>query len=539
MHQKLDKEYSKKNFFEQKDSKIKTKIDQNVREVKQTETKETKNKEEPKKDVLAHQISTNMFSVKPLAELDANVSIVKTKDEPLKIPQLNLTKFTLNKITNLDTTILIKREADEKLSIPQLILKTFKPISKYSNLDTKFEITVEQQSIKIPQLLLTRFKPIQPYERFLIDKPVQIQQPESHPRVTPEEKIKEIVESTTESSSESEEYELLEEIDFIEFLLGKSGGKILSGKPLCIIVERHPDKYEYIVEAICKEVYREKKGGFPQSIRVKTVDEIEFEFKAEIADQIIFVEQAKYSEVLKKVLSKLPKSDLGFLILITDKPEELEMMIRKNIPTAEEYLIKIEPTKLDENLKVQIVEFIKGQKLIKSYSFGEDFMKAVSEFDKTLLKFLDYSKAPNELKVMWHKLKAKSPESSEQASEEHSAMKSFVWQYLWKKYKKIPKLEDERGVDVSIDDENYEVETFYGCGDPIAKLTEKMEKFTQNDKVFFVLRNISILMHLKELISFKKTWKDLGYKVEILGIDFKRKDLIPINNIIQKHLKPC
>ena len=98
---------------------------------------------------------------------------------------------------------------------------------------------------------------------------------------------------------------------------------------------------------------------------------------------------------------------------------------------------------------------------------------------------------------------AKSPEISEQASEEHSAIKSFVWQYLYRKYKRIPKLEDERSVDVSIDNENYEIETFYGCGDPIAKLTEKMEKFTRSDKIFFVLRNISILMHLKELISLK------------------------------------
>ena len=504
------------------------------------------------------QISIKQFSVKPLTELDTNVSIVKTKEEPLKIPKLTLAKFNLSKITNLDTAILIKRETDEKLSIPQLRLKTFKPISKYSHLDTEFEITVEQQSIKIPQLLLTRFKQIRPYERFLIDKPVQIQQPESHPKVTPEEKIKEeIAESIAESSSElniheflstnestirstksvelgatkSKEYEL-EEIDFIEFLLGKGSGKILSGKPLCIIVERHPDKYEYIVATICREVYREKKGGYPHPIPVKTVDEIEFEFKADISDQIIIVENAKYSENLRKAILKFPFSSLGFLILVTDKPEELEMEIRKNIPKAEEYILKIEPVKIDEKLKSDIVEFISGSQLLKSYSFGEDFIKATQMFNDQLEKYLDFSKAPNELRVMWHKLMAKSPVSSEQASEEHSPVKSFIWQYLWKKYKKIPKLEDERGVDVSIDNENYEIETFYGCGDPIAKLTEKMGKFTQNDKIFFVLRNISILMHLKELISFKKTWNDLGYSVEIVGIDFRRNDLISINKIL-------
>jgi len=507
-----------------KEKTISQTIEQKMEEPKRKETYEI-----TKEQLIIPQMSIKPFSIKPLTELDTTINIVKTKDEPLKIPQLNLAKFTLNKITNLDMAILIEREDDRELAIPQLRLKTFNLISKYSNLDTKFEITVEQQSIKIPQLLLMKFKPIQPYERFLIDKPVQIQQPESHPRVTPEERIKEIVESTAESSSESEEYELLEEIDFIEFLLGKGSGKILSGKPLCIIVERHPDEYEYIVATICREVYREKMGGYPQPIPVKTVDEIEFEFKADISDQIIIVENAKYSESLRKAILKFPFSSLGFLILVTDKPEELEMEIRKNIPKAEEYILRVEPVKIDEKLKIGIVEFISGLQLLKSYSFGEDFIKATQMFNDQLERYLDFSKAPNELKVMWHKLKAKSPESSEQASEEHSAMKSFVWQYLYKKYKKIPKLEDERGVDVSINNENYEVETFYGCGDPIAKLTEKMEKFTQNDKVFFVLRNISILIHLKELISFKKTWKDLGYKVEILGIDFNRKDLISIN----------
>ncbi len=149
------------------------------------------------------------------------------------------------------------------------------------------------------------------------------------------------------------------------------------------------------------------------------------------------------------------------------------------------------------------------------------------------MRNLDFSKAPKELKVMWHKLMAKSPESSDQASDEHSSMKSFVWQYLWKRYKKIPKLEDERGVDVSIHNENYEIETFYGCGDPIAKLTEKMEKFTQNDRVFFVLRNMSILMHLKELISFKKTWRDEGYSVELLGINFDEENLVSIEEFVK------
>ncbi len=419
--------------------------------------------------------------------------------------------------------MLIRKPLEVKLKEPNKTL----PSTRSENITLKIPKTI---LLTLPSVELKRLKKEFPSKKkeiiTLIIEPIKLDKAELKLKTfdTSVETLK-----SEESSSESEKHELLEEIDFIEFLLGKGSGKILSGKPLCIIVERHPDKYEYIVVTICREVYREKKGGYPQPIPVKTVDEIEFEFKADISDQIIIVENAKYSEILRKAVSKFPFSSLGFLILVTDKPEELEMEIRKNIPKAEEFILRIEPVKIDEKLKIGIIEFISGSQLLKSYSFGEDFLKATQVFNDQLKKYLDFSKAPKELRVMWHKLMAKSPEISEQASEEHSAMKSFVWQHLYRKYKKIPKLEDERSVDVSIDNENYEIETFYGCGDSIAKLTEKMEKFTRSDKIFFVLRNISILMHLKELISFKKTWKDLGYDVEILGIDFKRKDLISLN----------
>jgi len=435
--------------------------------------------------------------------------------KPLIVQQVLIRKPFEIRLKALDKTLPSTRSDKISPKIPKTILLT-SPSIRLKELKKELHSKEREINILIPKSIK-----LDKVELKLRALNTSIETPKSE----------EIVESTVESSNESEKHELLEEIDFIEFLLGKGSSKILSGKPLCIIVERHPDKYEYIVATICREVYREKKGTYPQPIPVKTVGDIEFEFKADISDQIIIVENAKYSENLRKVILKFPFSSLGFLILVTDKPEELEMEIRKNIPKAEEYVLRVEPVKIDEKLKISIVEFISGSQLLKSYSFGEDFIKATQMFNDQLERYLDFSKAPNELKVMWHKLMAKSPESSEQASEEHSAMKSFVWQYIWKKHKKIPRLEGERGVDVSIDDENYEIETFYGCGDPIAKLTEKMEKFTQNDKIFFVLRNISILIHLKELISFKKTWKDLGYNVEILGIDLKRKDLIPINKV--------
>ncbi|MCU4139895.1 MAG: hypothetical protein MW690_000785 [Methanophagales archaeon] len=57
-------------------------------------------------------------------------------------------------------------------------------------------------------------------------------------------------------------------------------------------------------------------------------------------------------------------------------------------------------------------------------------------FDEELRKYLNYEKAPLELKRDWDRLMACSPESEKEASEEHSAMKAFVWLYEWEKHGK-------------------------------------------------------------------------------------------------------
>ena len=59
-----------------------------------------------------------------------------------------------------------------------------------------------------------------------------------------------------------------------------------------------------------------------------------------------------------------------------------------------------------------------------------------------------------------------------------------------------------------------------------------MEKFTQSNKISFVLRNVSILIHLKDLMSFKRAWRDSGYDVKILGIALSGSP-ISIDNVVK------
>lgn len=458
------------------------------------------------------------------------------KIKPVKVPLIKLPTKKLE-VEQLNTAPNTEVKKVERTSIPPTKLRIKKFDVAYNNKHTVTGITAKTLHVHTKNLQL---KPIvQDEKRKAIKVEVDIQARQAR-ELKPKQldvkivEVEQVEESVKEEAVEAEEKEEFEDFDFIESVLGKGARKIFSGEPLCIMVERHPEGYEYLVATICREVYREKRGGKPEPIFRDTIDEMREEFEPRVSQQIVVVRNAKYSDRLRDVLSEFFSRDLGFLILVSDNPEQLEEKIRKSIPSAEDYLVKIEPFRLSRDARDRIPELISGRGLFKQVSFGEDFMKAVKQFNDSLRRYLDFNKAPKELKLRWHKLRAKSPETSEEASDEHSAMKAFVWIYTWKKYKTIPELEDVKGVDVVINGENYEIETFYGCGDPVAKLTGKMEKFSPGEKVFFVLRNVSMLIHLGELRNFRRTWRRMGYDVELFGIDFEGGRLIPIEEFAKE-----
>ncbi len=138
---------------------------------------------------------------------------------------------------------------------------------------------------------------------------------------------------------------------------------------------------------------------------------------------------------------------------------------------------------------------------------------------------------PSELRKNRNRLTKCSPDDYAQASDVHSAMKAFVWMYEWKKSgkRKNPELEKEdKGVDVKIEGRNYEIETFFGVGDVMSKLTDKIKKYGKGEKVYFVLRNLDILRNLSLFSIFRRDWRKEGYDVEFFGLDLDKERLVPL-----------
>jgi len=538
------------------------------------------------------QISIKQFSIKPLTELDTNVNIVKTKEEHLKIPQFNLAKFTLSKINSLDTAILIKHETDEKLLIPQLKIKTFNPISTCSNLNTEFEITVEQQSIKIPQLLLMRFKQIQPYERFLTDKPVQ---PESHSK---EEKTKEeIVETSTESSSKLEGYGeldyLLEEISkFINIIRIGGVAGYSKDRPICIILPKVVnDSYIYTVALICRELYRIREEGLPISRMIATVtegskEEIENLLKGESRIFIIDDSQSKLlpldggirtaSDSFNRVnkaklferLGELFSQGYGFIIFHLDSrwSGDFAKLLKREVG-YKIHLVELESQPLPFEVKKELSSICWGFVRIKSWSKFDEFFGWA---EKTYYEKLDSVLNDVELR---HYITFDKSEGKEHKALKMMAIEALAKEIGAKSRKDIIKMLEEgkirseyefefgradvftehRGKQIFV-----EIETFYGTENPIEKLDcersdgtvgtlRKYLKYVEelnrkNIKIIVVILGLHMLLFMEGLLKLRKIYRekyDINVDFNFYTIDVENKRFISLEEILKllKHLK--
>lgn len=470
----------------------------------------------PKVERIERKISKVSIRTKEFNEVQANVSFNFT------LPEIRA------KITEIKVPVLVPKQF-HKLKAREVAFKMELP-----------EISVSQRQIFVPNVRVKKFLAI---ER----KNIPL---DPHVKVKEREEQEEVRKKTAEASAEAEAVEEHEITDFFEFLLGEGASKISAGKPICVIVERTKEKIEEVVAVLCREIYRERRGGKPTPIYKRTVEELRREWDALVERKLIIVEEVSGKkeeiEMLREMLKGFFSQDMGFLILVSGIPEELEDEIRGIEPSAN--IIKVDLPPEIEYRRDEILRCIRGKEsgteeargFGEAKSFGEEFKRSVEIFDEELRKYLNYEKAPLELKRDWDRLMACSPESEREASEEHSAMKAFVWLYEWEKHgkRKIPELETEdRGTDVRIGDKNYEVETLFGVGDVISKLTSKIKKYSNGEKVYFVFRNLDILRNLKSLLSFKMDWKEAGYDVECFGFDFAAGELVPLEAFVSSVLK--
>jgi len=353
--------------------------------------------------------------------------------------------------------------------------------------------------------------------------------------------------------------EKLEFGDFIRLILGIESDVLSQDRPLCIIVRKDEYEIHKAIAVLLRDLYRERVGGLPTPIWINNIRELKEYWNSLVKERIIVVERADIDEEdnklqeLFQILEMFFSQSLGALVLVMKNPEKLKQELCRLLSLSDQ-IIEVDQDRIinlktyNPELLEQLLKLIRGKPSIEPdirlKSIGEAIRTAIEQFDKELIKlYLNPIKALKhypELAREWDKVWASSPELTKLASRIHSAIKALIWIYEWRK--------NDGRVEIELESDDwdlkiiqlqlvYEIETLYGAGDVLAKLSSKMRKFIDklgyNWKIVFVLRNVDILRHLRLLHSFVEFWRKQGCEVEVKGIDLEKGELIDLDKFVQ------
>ena len=381
---------------------------------------------------------------------------------------------------------------------------------------------------------------------------------------------------------------------FEEFIMKSSPGNfprnISNDKSVVILLSKSADDdYGTAVNVFARELFKELAGGLPTGkIRSKGDRDIERDTQAE--DHIEFIDNTntEYFESSiykiknwKKIeesvnwtrlgdrLQELIFQGFGFIIfqiqeeIIDDFKEKIEELTGDKKPQ----IMVLHPQ--FEGSGTQLTATIDGKSV-----HTEDLIEIKKEISKSLWGFVNpveddrwqrgetfdnffsacESKFDTELKkIGTTPIKIGSEkitpsilvEDGENESNIHYWMKVFVYKYLIEK-KKYPKesIETEKRFDnvipdIKVNDIVIEIETLFGTGRPVNKITQTIRKYSdKNVEVWIVIKNLDVFFYYPELTILKKNVKDeYNINLEIFTLDIENKDLINIK-YVKNRIRP-
>lgn len=374
---------------------------------------------------------------------------------------------------------------------------------------------------------------------------------------------------------------------------GNFSQTITNDKPVIIILSQSDnDNYGTTITILCREIFRELIGGLPNG-RIRSKGEkkgIEKNLQAEdrieyIDDNKIEYVKCKYSNIktfdefkecidwekLSDRLQELIFQGFGFVIFQVKRDyaerllEEIERRVGDKKPKIILLSPQIEGQHLDllRNNSLEGVDLIKVKKKIacalwgfvypkedsrwkKGSTFDNFFSACENDFDERLksigkspIKINKEKILPNIIVKDGEDLDFSQPNEE---SNYHYWMKVFVVKYLIEKMN-IPKekiiteepLEKNGHIpDIKANNIVIEVETLYGTGRPLNKISNTIRKYLRNPEleVWVVIKNIDVLFYYADMVrlmeDFKKEW---SINCRFLTLNFEKRELIDIEEI--------
>jgi hypothetical protein len=363
--------------------------------------------------------------------------------------------------------------------------------------------------------------------------------------------------------------------DFLRFIFGNDGGKIRARGPKIILFkDLEDDSYISFLENICVRIYREREGGEPRAVKILKIDDMnkrEIEKWLEAGGKIFTIDLERNDipdeTHLWERLEETYSERLGFIIFHVRSRERFNTLVNLlreiNLKAQGRLnIVKLEARKLLKEVRRKVIELVSGMLAPEEIhaAMEVDGVPTISTFDYMINIALFnedslFNRVLENIKMEEGGLFKESTKPAEEESSLHFNIKVFLVRYLThilrEKGEKLHtreeimrRIETEKELgpeviaDVVIGNEVYEVETLFGAGEePDMKINRTIDKYDrmQIDKVNIVMDNLGFLLHLKDLLSKKKHFKDKRFKIEFYTLDLKNKRLISLEDFVREY----
>ena len=227
--------------------------------------------------------------------------------------------------------------------------------------------------------------------------------------------------------------------------------------------------------------------------------------------------------------------------------EEFELIKSENYKEIEKTDMNISKKKI-ASLFWGLVEPKKEVKWKEGKCFDDYFVACEKEFDKRLKKIFEQGSViiNDQKRILLYESKLRLHPNAKKL---HQRIKVFVLKHLIDREEKDLEREiyieakdpDLLGTpDIHTNEEAFEIETFYGRGDPITRLTNLIKKYIKSNfkKLRIIITNLDAILWYKKLITLKNEFeKRTDLRIYFETLDLEDEKLIPISSIRSKYLK--
>ena len=347
-------------------------------------------------------------------------------------------------------------------------------------------------------------------------------------------------------------------------------------EPVVVLLHSNDDvSYETTLQICCRELYHQLKGGLPSGYvrgdrkeierelaaesRIEFVDNSNSDFFKNTGDNdIITVDDVRWQTVRRR-LRELYSQGFGFIIfqLPTSSTGQFESKLQEELGALSPQVVEVEPdhwtvTEEDRRLANALWGFPLADNGLEATTFDEQFGVCERAFKDTLRtdasRLLDDGDGKRSIPFVVNRSPTVADDPTSNETQVHYLLKAFVVRSLVEtEGMALEKIQTEDETELARETDNaiipdvqagnavYEVETLYGTGEPLTKLTETVKRYVDNGEspqVNLVVTGLTALLFEHELRRLVRDIdEEWSISVRVVAPSLREHDLVSLDEL--------